>query len=337
MVKKKLNKKTHRKQGKKARRQTQKTRRRRASKPRSPKIGPNTPYDVCSERMTAFGGLLPLVKFLDLINYKDVFDEVYVSPPRKTKLGCYRMVRGDGEFISWESVCACEKQGFEYIFGNRRCAPPFPENRWYQYKDYEYNECMYQPTGWEKPCRFVVMRIKKEQKGERQLPLFEEDLYVYRVFVTNLSGKPHNVIAEYDKRADVENLVGEAQREGILAIPSKKFQSNHAYFQIVMLAYNLWRWLKLVAGHHQTEQVEAKEGVPPDHLEVVDQTVRLTRLKMLFVAAKISHHSNRDKVYYSIHESRSSGIIDFLDYLDRRRAGKIPWPPIRATEYHATG
>ncbi len=497
MVKKKLNKKTHRNQGKKARRQTQKTKRRRASKPRTTKIGPNTPYDVCSERMTAFGGLLPLVKFLDLINYKDVFDEVYVSPPRKTKLGCYRMVlgmlmmlfvgfqrighikylrddsmiagilkmarlpavstfwrylaslkiiqsqallrimavlrqrvwklagyhpkrvsinvdttvatvygaiqgafkghntrhrgkkglrpvlcfidetreylcgnqrrgktitskevaqqirsfrrylpdyvkavlvRGDGEFISWESVCECEKQGFEYIFGNRRCAPPFPENRWYQYKDYEYNECMYQPTGWEKPCRFVVMRIKKDQKGERQLPLFEEDLYVYRVFVTNLSRKPHNVIVEYDKRADVENLVGEAQREGILAIPSKKFQSNHAYFQIVMLAYNLWRWLKLVAGHHQTERVEAKEGVPPDYLEVVDQTIRLTRLKMLFVAAKISHHSNRDKVYYSIHESRSSGIIDFLDYLDRRRAEKIPWlPPPFGTAYRATG
>jgi len=496
MVKKKLNKKTRRKQDKKVRRQARKKRRRVANS-RSPKIGPNTPHDVCTERMTAFGGLLGLVKFLDLINFKDVFDDSYVSPKRKTKLGCYRMVlgllmmlfvgfqrighikylredsmivgilkvtrlpavstfwrylqslkiiqsqallrimavlrqrvwklagyqpkrvsinidttvatvygqiqgackghntkhrgkkglrpvlcfidqtreyicgnqrrgqtitgkevtrqirsfrqylpdyvkdvlvRGDGEFISWGSVCECEELGFSYIFGNRRCTPPFPKKGWYQYKDYEYNECIYQPTGWEKPCRFVVMRIKKEQKGERQLPLFEEDLYVYRVFVTNLSRKPHNVIAEYDKRADVENLVGEAQREGILAIPSKKFQSNHAYFQIVMLAYNLWRWLKLVAGHHQAEQIEAKEGIPPDHLEVVDQTVRLTRLKMLFVAAKISHHSNRDKVYYSLHESRASGIIDFLDYLDRRRVEKIPWPPpTGGTAYRATG
>ena len=154
----------------------------------------------------------------------------------------------------------------------------------------------------------------------------------------NLSRRPHNVIAEYDKRVDVENLVGEAQREGILAIPSKKFQRNHAYFQIVMLAYNLWRWLKLVAGHHQSKQIEATEGLAADHLEMVDQTVRLTRLKMLFVAAKISHHSNRDKVYYSIHESRSSGIIDLLDYLDRRRVEKIPWPPpTGGTAYRATG
>jgi hypothetical protein len=53
------------------------------------------------------------------------------------------------------------------------------------------------------------MRILKEQKGERQLPLFENDAYVYRVFVTNLSAKPHKVIERYDKRADVENWIGE--------------------------------------------------------------------------------------------------------------------------------
>ena len=44
--------------------------------------------------MTAFGGLLALVKFLDLIKVKDVFKDNYVSPPRKTIRGCYRMVLG---------------------------------------------------------------------------------------------------------------------------------------------------------------------------------------------------------------------------------------------------
>jgi hypothetical protein len=483
MVKKKRSKKAVRKQAKKARKQSRKKKLYRISKSRFPKIGPNTEHDICSERLTAFGGLLALVKFLDLIKFKDLFRDIYVSPPRKTMLGCYRMVLGllimlfvgfqrighlkhlredsmitgilkvtrlpavstfwrylqslkivqsqsllrlmaalrervwqlaeyrpkrvrinidttvatvygdiqgahkghntkhrgkkglrpvlcfldetreylcgtqrrgqtitgkevarliqsfrwylpdyvedilacgDGEFISWESVCECEKSGFSYIFGNRRCTPPFPENRWYRHKEYEYNECLYQPNGWEKPCRFVVMRIKKDQKGDRQLPLLEEDRYVYRVFVTNLTLKPHYVIARYDKRADVENSIGEAQREGILAIPSKKFQCNHAYFQIVMLAYNLWRWLKQVAGHHEKETAETETGHIPERIEVVDQTVRLSRLKLLYVAAKISWHGNRDKVYYSIHESRASGILNFLDYLDRRRAEKIP-------------
>ena len=497
MVKKKRSKKAVRTQAKKARRQARKKKLYRISKFRSPKIGPNTEHDMCSERLTAFGGLLALVKFLDLIKFSDVFRDLYVSPPRKAMLGCYRMVLGllimlfvgfqrighlkhlredsmitgilkvtrlpavstfwrylqslkivqsqsllrlmaalrervwqladyrpkrvrvnidttvatiygdiqgahkghntkhrgkkglrpvlcfldetreylcgtqrrgqtitgkevarqiqsfrwylpdyveeilacgDGEFISWESVCECEKSGFSYIFGNRRCTPPFPENRWYRHKEYEYNECLYQPTGWEKPCRFVVMRIRKDQKGDRQLPLFKEDKYVYRVFVTNLPLKPHHVIARYDKRADVENSIGEAQREGILAIPSRKFQSNHAYFQIVMLAYNLWRWLKQVAGHHEKETAVTETGQVPQRIEVVDQTVRLSRLKLLYVAAKISWHGNRDKVYYSIHESRASGILNFLDYLDRRRAEKIPTLDAGCTTaYRATG
>lgn len=497
MVKRKRTQKTTRRQAQKARRRARKNKLRKISKPSSLKIGPNTEHDVCSERLTAFGGLLALIKFLDLIKFKEVFNQVYVRPKRKTLLGCYRMVLGllimlfigfqrighirylredamitgilkitrlpavstfwrylqslkivqsqsllrlmaairervwrlagyrpkrvrinidttvstvygniqgahkghntkhrgkkglrpvlcfldetreylcgaqrrgqtitgkevarqirsfrwylpdyveeilacgDGEFISWESVWECEKSGFFYIFGNRRCTPPFPPKNWYRHRKYEYNECIYQPTGWETPCRFVAMRIRKDQKGDRQLPLFEEDQYVYRVFVTNLSLKPHNVIARYDKRADVENSIGEAQREGILAIPSKKFQSNHAYFQIVMLAYNLWRWLKQVAGCQVKEASVRETGRPPERIEVVDQTVRLSRLKMLYVAAKISQHSNRAKVYYSIHESRASSIMDFLDYLDQRRAEKIPKCKSRyATVYSATG
>jgi hypothetical protein len=90
----------------------------------------------------------------------------------------------------------------------------------------------------------VVMRIpRKPDKEERQAQqaLFEEDQYVYRIFCTNLNGKAYEVIETYDKRADVENLVGEAKREGLDAIPSCKFKNNYAFFQIAILAYNLWR------------------------------------------------------------------------------------------------
>ena len=95
------------------------------------------------------------------------------------------------------------------------------------------------------------MRIPKEQKQASNQPvqceLFEDDRYTYRIFCTSLSGKAHQVIAEYDKRADVENLVGEAKREGLEAIPSAKFKNNYAFFQLVMLAYNIWRYMKILA------------------------------------------------------------------------------------------
>lgn len=440
-------------------------------------ITPNTPYATCSERLTAFGGLLALVKFLDLIGFASLFAAHYVAPKRQTKLGHYGMVAGilmllfigfqrlghfaylrhdamlcgilrvavvpavstfwrylqamglvqsqsllrlgaaarrtvwtllgyqpttvrvnidttvstvygaiegarkghnpkhrgkkglrpvlcflaetreylcgtqrrgetmrneevarqirqfrrllpacvkhvlacgDGEFIGWESVQACQDEGFAFIFGNKRCAPPFPERGWDRHGAYEYNECAYQPSGGERPCRFVVVRIRQEPAGERQLPLLDSEHYVYRVFVTNRTARPHRVIDEYDQRAAAENLIGEAQREGILAIPSKKFAAHAAFFQIVMLAFNLWRWMKLVAGHAE-RAAQAGKVDEALRIEMPDHTIRIARLKLLFVAAKIVTHGNRDEVRYSLHEERAAGLVDFLAYLDRRR------------------
>jgi DDE family transposase len=446
--------------------------------PRPVRITAETPYGECSERLTAFGGLLALVKFLDLIGFEQAFAAHYVHPKRAPRLGGYRMllglllllfigfqrlghfayvradpmvcgvlrvavlpavstfwrylqaltivqsaallrlgaalratvwglceyrptrvavnidttvstvygaiegarkghntkhrgkkglrpvlcfltetreylcgtqrrgetitsrevarqirqfrkllpahvravrVHGDGEFIGWERVQACRAEGFEFTFGNKRCAPAFPEAGWYRHGAHEYNECVYQPQGWEVPCRFVVMRIRKDNLRDRQLPLLEGENYAYRVFVTNLPGRPPTVIDDYDQRAAVEPLIGEAQREGILAIPSRRFQAHHAFFQVVMLAYNLWRWMKLLAGHAERQ---AQQGTPvpePQRIRMPDHTLRIARLKLLYVAAKLCFHNNRDAVLYSMHEQRAAGLTDFLGYLDRRR------------------
>jgi len=443
------------------------------------KITSDTRYDECSERLTAFGGLLALVKFLDLIGFEGLFAEHYRAPQRQTQLGHYRMISGivmllfigfqrlghfaylrsdsmlcgalqvavlpavstfwrylqamglvqaqsllrlgaalrrrvwqlcgyapravqinidtmvstvygaiegarkghnrkhrgkkalrpvlcfvsetreylcgtqrrgqtmsgeevarqirqfrgllpdcveqvtvcgDAEFIGHESVAACRDEGFCFIFANKVCAPPFGEGGWYRHGDYDYTECRHQPSSWKQPCRFVAMRIRQDQRGQRQLRLLDDGPYLYRVFATNHTGRPHQVVAHYDQRAAAEPLIGEAQREGVLAIPSKRFQAHHAFFQIVMLAYNLWRWMKWLAS--QADQPapsgRCKPGRP--QVQLPDHTIRIARLKMLYVAAKIVVHGNRDEVRYSEHEQRASGLIDFLQYLDRRRA-----------------
>ncbi len=172
--------------------------------------------------------------------------------------GCVKRVilRGDGEFISWEAVEAAYKEGYDFIFANKGSNPMFEASKWYKARKkdvVEYNEIIYQPRDWDYACRFIAMRIPKEEGGKgEQLKLHEEDRYTYRIFVTSLKGKPHIVIEEYDKRADCENLIGEAKREGLEAIPSAKFASNYAYFQLVMLAYNIWRSFKMLAEHSQT-------------------------------------------------------------------------------------
>jgi hypothetical protein len=129
------------------------------------------------------------------------------------------------------------------------------------------------------------------------------------------------VIARYDGRASVENAIKEAQQEGLLAIPSKRFWSNHAFFQLVMLAYNLWRWMKLVAI------AQGNEGKPLKVIawQGVDHTIRIARLKMLFLPAKITTPQHRTMISYSNHDARAAELVDFLKYLDQRRRKKIPW------------
>jgi hypothetical protein len=249
--------------------------------------------------------------------------------------GCVKevVVRADGEFLSWSSIAALIAEGYEFIIGNKQCEPKFDPDKWYRPRktaQKEYNSCIYKPTGWKVACRFVVMRALKQdgkKSGEyEQLPLFNDDRYIYRIFCTSLKGKAHKVIAEYDKRADTENQIGEAKREGLDAIPSAKFKNNYAWFQLVMLAYNIWRYMKILA------QVSAKTS--PDGIEntandgyrgIVDNTIRIARLKLLFIAAKVPFHSNKTTVKYSIHDARTPGMLRFLKFLDKARNKVRPW------------
>lgn len=453
------------------------------------KISAETRYELSDTQITAFGGLLAMVKFLDLVNFKELFENHYCSPSRKPELGCYRMVlgflmllfigfarighfvfirqdpmvcgilgvsilpaistfwrylaslclnqskalltigahmrrrvwstcgieydcvcidvdttvstvygkiegsrkghntkhrgkkglrpvflfieetreylcgtqrrgstmtdeemarlirqigdylppcvqkvivKGDAEFIGGQTVQACIECGFDFIFGNKSCRPAFESEGWYPWGDYDYNESMHQPTGWYAECRFVAMRIRKEQMGDRQLEMFPDDEYSYRIFATNIAWKPHAVIKRYDKRASVESLIKEAQSEGILAIPSKRFLRNHAFFQIVMFAYNIWRWIKLTAGvrpgmdQSASESSSNHQGIAPGE-EIVNQTIRIARLKLLFLAAKIVTHKRQTTVKYSAHDVRAAGLLDFMAYMDKRRKEKKAW------------
>jgi hypothetical protein len=58
------------------------------------RITAETPDGECSERLTAFGGLLALVKFLDLLGFEQAFAQHYVPPKQAPKSGDYRMVLG---------------------------------------------------------------------------------------------------------------------------------------------------------------------------------------------------------------------------------------------------
>lgn len=229
-------------------------------------------------------------------------DEVttFIKSFKASLPGCVvkAIIRADSEFFSQDAVFACAEENYRFIISVKVTRPPFVSDRWYslrQQPGVEYNSCVFKPPTWDKACRFVAMRLLKtdaEKANSQQGDFFDDADYKYRIFVTDLKGSAHRVIAIYDKRAGAENLIGEAKREGLCAIPSKMFHTNMAFFQMVMLTYNLWRHLQAFADTEKTATLRR-------------HTVHVVRLKLLFLASKIVRHSDKVKVKYS-------------DYLDIR-------------------
>ena len=95
----------------------------------------------------------------------------------------------------------------------------------------------------------------------------------------------------YNQRAGAENLIKEANNDaGLAAHPSARWAMNCIHFQLAMLAYNLNCWLILF---NREEEAKAET--------LHHTTLATTRLKFLFLAARIWRHAGRVGVSYSDH------------------------------------
>jgi len=140
-----------------------------------------------------------------------------------------------------------------------------------------------------------------------QYQLFETSKYIYRVFVTNMAGPVHELVAFYNQRAAAENLIKEANNDaGLAAHPSGRWMMNCNWFQIAMLAYNLNCWLQLF------NREEGGEVGSMRHT-----TLATACLRFLFLAAKIWRHAGRVGIRYSDHYE-DQGLFQRL--MDRVRA-----------------
>jgi hypothetical protein len=167
-------------------------------------------------------------------------------------------------------------------------------------------EFRYQPDGWSKAYRFVALRYEKtreEMTAEEteQYQLFETSQYRYRVLVTDFSDPIHFVFWFYNQRGGAENLIKEANNDaGLTAHPSGRFDVNGNHFQLAMLAYNLNCWLMLFNREPQADATELRHT-----------TLATSRLRFLFVAAKIWRHAGRTGISYSDHYEEK-GVFERL-------------------------
>ena len=173
-------------------------------------------------------------------------------------------------------------------------------------------EFRYQPEGWSKPYRFVALRYEKEceeveAEETEQYQLFETRQYKYRVFVTDFVEPIDFVTWFYRQRGGAENLIKEANNDaGLAAHPSHRFDVNSNHFQLAMLAYNVNCWLMLFNREPQADATELRHT-----------TLATSRLRFLFIAAKIWRHAGRTGVSYSDHYEEKGMFERLMDRLRR--------------------
>jgi DDE family transposase len=225
--------------------------------------------------------------------------------------------RADSGFYCREAVEAYEQCDARFVICARKTSRLVEELREAEWKPSPKTdadaECefSYQPEGWSKAYRFVALRKAKpreelEAEESEQYQLFETGQYKYRVFVTDMTDPICFVTWFYGQRGGAENLIKEANNDaGLAAHPSGRFDVNGNHFQLAMLAYNLNCWLMLFNREPQTDATQLQHT-----------TLATSRLRFLFVAAKIWRHAGRTGVSYSDHYEEK-GVFDRL--MDRLR------------------
>jgi hypothetical protein len=229
--------------------------------------------------------------------------------------------RADSGFYCWEAVQAYENFKCRFIVVARKTSRLVEELVAAEWKPSPHTdadeqcEFRYQPNDWGQAYRFLALRYEKDPDDEEesdeavQYQLFATKNYKYRVFVTNMEEPIDKCVWFYNQRAGAENLIKESNNDaGLTAHPSRLFVTNQNHFHLAMLAYNLNAWLMLF------------------NREATDTTVTLNhttlataRLRFLFIAAKIWHHSGRTGVSFSNHYEEK-GL--FRRLMERLRAIK---------------
>jgi hypothetical protein len=224
--------------------------------------------------------------------------------------------RVDSGFYCREAVEAYEECNARFVISARKTSRLVEQLRQAEWKpskktDAEWEcEFRYQPEGWKKAYRFVALREEKahqevEAEEAEQYQLFETSRYKYRVFVTDWTEPIYEVVWFYNQRGGSENLIKEANNDaGLAAHPSGRFDVNGNHFQLAMLAYNLNCWLMLFNREPQADASELRHT-----------TLATSRLRFLFVAAKIWRHAGRTGGSYSDHYAEKGMFARLMDRL----------------------
>jgi hypothetical protein len=157
--------------------------------------------------------------------------------------------RGDSGFYNKEIVALITENNGEFAIVADMTGPlkRLVGGLKYQAKNdiYSFAETKYQPTKWEKEFRFCIVRRKLEKEETDQTTMFTMNAYSYSAIVTNLTLRPVNIWKFYSERALCERNIRRLKEDFYLGnIPTKHFNANGLYLEIILWAYDLVKWFQ---------------------------------------------------------------------------------------------
>ena len=195
-------------------------------------------------------------------------------------------LRADGGFFSREMLKFLIKEEIEFYI----VVPiqPWVQKKIKQMKDWkdieggvETGECEYV---FEKDGRLRMVIVRQKVKGQnqlwKQLKLLNTDdvKYDYEVIVTNAEKESKEVWRYYNKRACCENFIKEGiYGFGLDKVVSHSYSGNYAWFELLMLAYNLMNFFK-------EEVLNQKK---------VKNTIQVIRERLFFIPARLISTSRK--------------------------------------------
>ena len=169
-------------------------------------------------------------------------------------------------------------------------------------RDWEMADFQHHPHSWSRARRFVVAR-RFLSSDEKQPTLFASGRYAYRAWVTNLSLTPLGVWHFYDARAAIEPRIGELLQDYALRkIPTRSFQANALFLEIIRLAYNLVNAFQRLCLHESWQSL----------------TLSKLRYKLFLLPGEITRPQNRP-----ILRLRDSSMLQVLADDILRRINKL--------------
>ncbi len=197
-------------------------------------------------------------------------------------------VRADAGYFSGKLVGWLENQGLRYVIVAREYRGIKAHAQAARFRKlahgWEVAQFFYTPTGWKSPHRFVVVRRPRptDPIEAKQLTLFADRRYAYTVLVTNLGLTPWRVWQFYCPRATIEKNIRELLYDLPLGkIPSGEWLANVAFFQLVLLAYDMAHWFKRLC-------------LPPRYLRATLETVRTD---LLVLPARLARRAGRNVLH----------------------------------------